>query len=197
MFPLRVREAILAIEFTVSNPVGTNATYGRRKRVDGAAGPFGGKSGLFRRSPARAFREAIIRGALAARTTSSWPNDPHRVAKARVAYQLFNWNGDTDSKAFSSTTIATSRTVRRPRSSAMRAASASSCMSNCSLSAAPKKHERVRPRSRHAALPGCSNGRAFDKNGEPKRVRPSDNSTIPPHRDTRIVHRAPRRTPFA
>jgi hypothetical protein len=97
MFPLRVREAILAIEFTVSNPVGTNATYGRRKRVDGAAGPFGGKSGLFRRSPARAFRAAIIRGALAARTTSSWPNDPHRVAKARVSYQLFNWNGDTDS----------------------------------------------------------------------------------------------------
>lgn len=87
--------ALLSVRFTVFDPVPVNRKYGRRKR--GPDGGFGGKTGLFTRSEATRFETAIANAALAARSRcTGWPNDPLRVVKARISYQLFDYAGDVD-----------------------------------------------------------------------------------------------------
>lgn len=83
----------MTITFTVANPCSTNAAYQRTGRV-GAA--FGGRRGLHFTKVGAAFKAALEGAALVERSMSDWPDDPWRVAKARVSYQLVNYRGDTD-----------------------------------------------------------------------------------------------------
>ncbi len=75
----------MTLTFTVRDVVPINRFYAR-----------GAGKRLYTTPEGKAFKMRIVAAAAVARANSGWPNDPFRVARARVSYQLYDYRGDTD-----------------------------------------------------------------------------------------------------
>lgn len=86
----RMTEPIATIAFCVRDPESINRKYGRRKLANGG-------KGLFTNKIVKEFENRVREQArVAVRASATWPNDPYRVARARVTYQIFDTNHDAD-----------------------------------------------------------------------------------------------------